>query len=71
LISLLKPFYILTTIFCKENHSPGSMMRPLLYKFIENHLKSRDDDSIFLKILKKLKYLNKQSGLIVNFKLLK
>lgn len=53
LISLLKPLYILTTVLCKENHSPVSMVRPFLYKVIENHLKSRDDDGIIIKDFKK------------------
>lgn len=53
LISLLKPFYVLTTVLCKENYSPVSMVRPLLYKVIENHLKPRDDDNIIIKDLRK------------------
>jgi len=52
-ICLLKPFYVLTTVLCKENHSPVSMVRPLLYKVIENHLKSRDDDNIIIKDFRK------------------
>jgi len=32
--------------YCKENHSTVPMTRSLLYKVIENHLKSRDDDSL-------------------------
>lgn len=53
LISLLKPLYILTTVLCKENHYPVSMVRPLLYIVIENHLKSRDDDGIIIKDFRK------------------
>lgn len=53
LICLLKPFYVLTTVLCKENHSPVSMVRPLLHKVIENHLKSQDDDNIIIKDFRK------------------
>lgn len=53
LISLLKPLYILTTLLCKENHSPVSMVRLLFYKVIENHLKSLDDDNILIKDFRK------------------
>ncbi|KAL4101082.1 hypothetical protein QTP88_021102 [Uroleucon formosanum] len=44
---------VLTTVLCKENHSPVSMVRSLLYKVIENHLKSRDDDNIIIKDFRK------------------
>jgi len=30
LVRLLKPLYILTNLFCSKNHSPASMVRPLL-----------------------------------------
>ncbi|KAL5233439.1 hypothetical protein ACI65C_000849 [Semiaphis heraclei] len=53
LICLLKPFYVLTTVLCKENHSPVSMVRPLLHKVIENHLKSQHDDNIIIKDFRK------------------
>lgn len=39
LVSLLKPLYIVTNLFCSEHHSPASMVRPLLAQLIENHLK--------------------------------
>lgn len=53
LISLLKPlYYNLTTVLCKENHSPVSTVRPFLSRVIENHLKARDDDSMIIKLIK-------------------
>lgn len=44
LVCLLKPLYIVTNIFCSENHSPASMVRPLLAQLIENHLKQKEND---------------------------
>lgn len=39
LVSLLKPLYIVTNIFCSENHSPVSMVRPSLAKLMNNLLR--------------------------------
>lgn len=70
LICLLKLFYVLTTVLCKENHSPVSMVRPLLYKIIEYHLKLRDDNNIIIKDFRKTVVNELTSGLVFNLKLL-
>lgn len=44
LVSLLKPLFIVTNLFCSENHSPASMVRPLLAQLMENHLKEKEND---------------------------
>lgn len=44
LVTLLKPFQVITTLLCGEKHSPTSMVRPLLNKLLDNHLKLQDDD---------------------------
>lgn len=48
LVTLLKPFQVITTLLCGEKHSPTSMVRPLLKKLLDNHLKLQvyDDQSI-------------------------
>lgn len=38
LIQFLKPIYVTTNIFCTENNSSISMIRPLLKQIIEKHL---------------------------------
>jgi len=44
LVSLLKPLYIVTNLFCSENHSPASIVRPLLAQLMENHLNEKEND---------------------------
>lgn len=44
LVILLKPFQVITTLLCGEKHSPTSMVRPLLKKLLDNHLKLQDYD---------------------------
>ena len=44
LVKHLKPLHIATTVFCGESHSPISMVRPLLKKVLDKHLKLQDDD---------------------------
>ena len=44
LVSLLKPLQVITTILSNEKHSPVSMVRPLLVKLIEKHLKTKEND---------------------------
>ncbi|XP_025204441.1 zinc finger BED domain-containing protein 1-like [Melanaphis sacchari] len=44
-VALLKPLQVVTTVFCGETHSPGSMVRPLISKVIEKHLKINTYDS--------------------------
>jgi len=39
LIILLKPLYVVTNLFCSENHSPASMVIPLLLKLLDCHFK--------------------------------
>lgn len=47
LVILLKPFQVITALLCGEKHSPTSMVRPLLKKLLENHLKPHiNDDQI-------------------------
>jgi len=43
-VILLKPFQVITTLLCGEKHSPTSMVRPLLKKLLDNHLKLQDYD---------------------------
>ncbi|KAL4113763.1 hypothetical protein QTP88_017336 [Uroleucon formosanum] len=43
-VTLLKPLYIVTNLFCSENHSPASMVRPLLTQLMDNHLKEKEND---------------------------
>jgi len=50
LISLLKPFYILTIVFL---YFSVSMVRPLLYKVTKNHYKSPDNDNTIIKDFRK------------------
>lgn len=50
LVTLLKPLQIITTVLSSEKHSPVSMVRPLMFKLIEKHLKIKEnDDEISLK----------------------
>lgn len=50
LVTLLKPLQIITTVLSSEKHSPVSMVRPLMFKLIEKHLKIKEnDDGISLK----------------------
>jgi len=44
LVILLKPFQVITTLLCGEKHSPTSMVRPLLKKILDNHLKPQNND---------------------------
>ncbi|KAL4089311.1 hypothetical protein QTP88_024365 [Uroleucon formosanum] len=44
LVILLKPFQVITSLLCGEKHSPFSMVRPLLKKLLDNHLKPQDND---------------------------
>jgi len=44
-VALLKPLQVVTTVFCGETHSPVSMVRPLISKVIEKHLKINTYDS--------------------------
>ncbi|KAL4132406.1 hypothetical protein QTP88_009560 [Uroleucon formosanum] len=44
LVFLLKPFQVITSFLCGEKHSPTSMVRPLLKKLLDNHLKPQDND---------------------------
>ncbi|CAI6371612.1 unnamed protein product [Macrosiphum euphorbiae] len=44
LVSLLKPLQVITSLLCGEKHSPTSMVRPLLKKLLDNHLKPQDND---------------------------
>ncbi|KAL4130736.1 hypothetical protein QTP88_008128 [Uroleucon formosanum] len=45
LIKLLKPFQIMTTVFCGEKYCSSSMVRPLLNAVIEKHLKHNISDN--------------------------
>lgn len=44
LVILLKPFQVITALLCGEKYSPISMVRPLLKKLLDNHLKPLDND---------------------------
>lgn len=44
-VALLKPLQVVTTIFCGETHSPVSIVKPLISKVIEKHLKINEYDS--------------------------
>jgi len=44
LVILLKPLKVITSLLCGENHSPASIVRPLLQKLLDNHLKLQDND---------------------------
>lgn len=52
LVSLLKPLYIVTNLFCSENNSPASMVRPLLSKLLDHHLKQNETDNQYTTDLK-------------------
>lgn len=45
LVYLLKPLQMATTVFCGNNFSPTSMVRPIIFKIINNHLKCIPRDS--------------------------
>jgi len=45
LVTLLKPLQIITTVLSSEKHSPVSMVRPLMFKLIEKHLKIKENDA--------------------------
>jgi len=45
LVTLLKPLQIITTVLSSEKYSPVSMVRPLIFKLIENHLKIKETDN--------------------------
>lgn len=45
LVTLLKPLQIITTVLSSEKHSPVSMVRPLIFKIIEQHLKIKENDN--------------------------
>lgn len=50
LVTLLKPLQIITTVLSSEKHSPVSMVRPIMFKLIDKHLKIKEnDDEISLK----------------------
>jgi len=42
LVILLKPFQVITALRCGEEHSPTSMVRPLLKKIIRKPFKTTD-----------------------------
>lgn len=44
LVGLLTPFAVVTSVFCGENDSPASMVRPLLAQLLDKHLKPRETD---------------------------
>jgi hypothetical protein len=44
LVKRLKPLHIATTVFCGESHSPISIVRPLLTKVLDKHLKLQNGD---------------------------
>jgi len=48
LISLLKPLYVVTNVFCSENHSPASMVIPLLSKLLDCHFKLKATDDQYI-----------------------
>lgn len=37
--SLLKPLQMATNVFCGNNYAPTSMVRPIIFKVINNHMK--------------------------------
>ncbi|XP_044735736.1 E3 SUMO-protein ligase ZBED1-like [Chrysoperla carnea] len=49
LVYNLKPLHVATTLFCRESHSPVSMIRPLLQKVFEKHFKlQHEDDEVII-----------------------
>ncbi|XP_050521556.1 E3 SUMO-protein ligase ZBED1-like [Daktulosphaira vitifoliae] len=48
LVNLLKPLYVITNLFCSENYSPVSMVRPLLSKLLDHHLKHYETDDQYI-----------------------
>lgn len=52
LAKTLKPLQIATTVFCGESHSPISMIRPLIKKILDKHLKIQENDNEVLTNLK-------------------
>lgn len=53
LVSLLKPLYVVTNLFCSENHSPASMVRPLIARLLDHHLKLKETDEALTKNFKR------------------
>jgi hypothetical protein len=57
LVKHLKPLHIATTVFCGESHSPISIVRPLLKKVLDKHLKLQDyDDEVLTNFKQTLIY---------------
>lgn len=53
LVELLTPLNVVTNVFCKENYSPVSMVRPLLAQLLDKHLKPRETDDKNVKYFKR------------------
>jgi len=45
LVNLLRPLQMATTVFCGENCSPASIVRPLIWKIVRLHMQPVSEDS--------------------------
>lgn len=51
---MLKPFFVATSVMSNESQSTISMVRPIVHSIANNFLKSDDDDTPSIQILKKI-----------------
>ncbi|RLU25470.1 hypothetical protein DMN91_002148 [Ooceraea biroi] len=45
LVNLLRPLQMATTVFCGDNYSPASIVRPLIWKIVRHHMQPIPEDS--------------------------
>ena len=45
LVNLLRPLQMATTVFCGDNYTPASIVRPLIWKIVRHHMQPLPEES--------------------------